>query len=111
MPDRFIDEPITPVKESIDVSFMASGGPGLPRAFLWRGRTVEVVAVLRFWHDTGQCDRGSEEIYVRKHWFEVETAEDGTMKIYFERQPRRGKKGPRWWLFSIREPGKGTAGA
>ncbi len=25
------------------------------------------------------------------------------MKIYFERQPRRGKKEPRWWLFSIRE--------
>ncbi len=107
MPDRFIDEPITPVTATIDTVPMAAGAPGLPRTFLWRDRTVEVVAVLRAWHDTGQCDRGSDEMYVRKHWFEVETVRDGTMKIYFERQPRRGKKAPRWWLFSIRESEEG----
>jgi hypothetical protein len=26
------------------------------------------------------------------------------MKLYFERQPRGGRKAARWWLFSIREP-------
>jgi len=43
-------------------------------------------------------------MYVRKHWYEVATKSDGIMKLYFERQPRRGQKGARWWLFSIREP-------
>jgi hypothetical protein len=43
-------------------------------------------------------------MYVRKHWYEVVTASGGTMKLYFERQARRGQKGTRWWLFSIREP-------
>jgi hypothetical protein len=42
-------------------------------------------------------------MYVRKHWYEVATASDGTMKIYFDRQPRGGRKTPRWWLFSICE--------
>jgi hypothetical protein len=45
--------------------------------------------------------------YVRKHWYEVVTASDGTMKLYFERQPRGGRGGARWWLFSIREPEEG----
>jgi hypothetical protein len=26
------------------------------------------------------------------------------MKLYFKRQPRGGRGGARWWLFSIREP-------
>jgi hypothetical protein len=43
-------------------------------------------------------------MYVRKHWHEIATVSDGIMKIYFERQPRRGRTDARWWLFSIREP-------
>ena len=31
----------------------------------------------------------------------VVTTSGSTMKIYFDRQPRRGKRGDRWWLFSI----------
>jgi len=27
---------------------------------------------------------------------------NGTMKIYFDRQARRGRGGARWWLFNIR---------
>lgn len=100
--ERFIGEAITPVAGSFAPAAMAAGEPGLPQAFVWRGRTVEVVAVLRRWHDTGPCSHGSGEMYVRKHWFEVATTA-GTLKLYFERQPRRGRAGRRWWLFSIRE--------
>ena len=32
-------------------------------------------------------------MYVPKHWYEVATASDGIMKIYFERQPRGGEEG------------------
>lgn len=102
MPERFVDEAITPVVATADTARMAAGEPGVPRAFVWQGRRVDVVAVLRSWRETGRCHHGSPEMYVRKHWYEVETAADGIMKIYFERQQRRGKKGPRWWLFSIR---------
>lgn len=104
MHERFVSEAITPVGATIDTAQMSAGEPGLPRQFLWRGRTVEIVAVLRSWHETGRCSHGSPEMYVRKHWFEVATASDGTMKIYFERQSRRGRKGTRWWLFSISGP-------
>jgi hypothetical protein len=103
MPERFISEAITPLADTIDTARMAAGEPGLPRRFLWRGETVEVVSVLRVWHETGRCTHGSPEQYVRKHWFEVATASGATMKLYFERHPRRGLKESRWWLFSVRD--------
>jgi len=104
MHERFISEAIKPSTETADASRMAVGEPGLPREFVWRGRTVTVRAVLRSWRETGRCRHGSPEMYVRKHWYEVATVSDGTMKIYFERQPRRGRGKARWWLFSVREP-------
>jgi hypothetical protein len=104
MPERFVSEAIRPVAGTGDTARMAIGEPGLPREFVWRGRTISVTAVLRSWRETGKCRHGSPEMYVRKHWYEVATASDGTLKLYFERQPRGGRKGARWWLFSIREP-------
>ena len=109
MRERFVDEAIIPVAATCDTSLMAAGEPGLPREFMWQGRTYEVLAVIRSWRETGKCSHGSPEMYVRKHWFEVATTSGETMKIYFERQPRRGQKGPRWWLFSIQEPGEGSS--
>jgi len=102
MAERFVDEPLVPVSSTADTSLMAAGGPGLPRAFLWRGRKVEVAAVLRSWRESGKCRHGSGEMYARRHWFEVTTTGGATMKIYFDRQPRGGRKEPRWWLFTIR---------
>lgn len=109
MRERFVSEAIIPVVATSDTLRMAAGEPGLPREFLWRGRTIEIAAVIRTWHETGRCSHGSPEKYVRRHWFEVTTTCGETMKIYFERQPRRGQKGARWWLFSISEPEEGTA--
>ncbi len=109
MPERFISEAIQPVAEMYDTARMAVGEPGLPREFVWRGRTIAVAAVLRTWRDTGKCRHGSPELYVRKHWFEITTTANDTMKIYFDRQPRGGRHGARWWLFSISEPEKRPA--
>ena len=109
MPERFVSEPIDPVTETSDTSRMAIGEPGLPRQFVWRGRVVEITRVLRSWRRTGPCRHGSDEKYVRKHWYEVQTLADGTMTIYFDRQPRRSSKAPRWWLFSIREAKNGSS--
>jgi phosphoribosylglycinamide formyltransferase-1 len=106
MPERFVSEPISPVSGTVDTARMAIGEPGLAVEFVWRGRTISATAVLRTWHETGRCRHGSPERYVRKHWYEVATASDGMMKLYFDRQPRRGRKGPRWWLFSVCEDGE-----
>ena len=101
MHEQFISEVIKPVIATCDTARMAAGEPGLPEEFVWRGQTVKIVAVLRAWRETGKCRHGSPERYVRKHWFEVETNSLGPMKIYFDRQPRGGRKAGRWWLFSI----------
>jgi phosphoribosylglycinamide formyltransferase-1 len=104
MPEHFISEAIEPVVGTIDTARMAPGAPGLPREFRWRRETINIVKVLKAWHDTGPCRNGSEEKYVRKHWFQVETSSGTRMKIYFERQSRSGRTKSRWWLFSIEEP-------
>jgi phosphoribosylglycinamide formyltransferase-1 len=104
MPEHFVSEAIQPVVETIDTTHMAPGAPGLPQQFRWKRQTISIVNVLKAWHETGPCRNGSEEAYVRKHWFEVETASGPRMKIYFERQPRSGRSKSRWWLFSIEEP-------
>lgn len=108
MPNRLISEALAPLAATSDTARMAAGEPGLPREFVWRGRTIRITAVLRAWKETGKCHHGSPERYVRKHWYEVATEADGTLKIYFDRQPRRGRKEPRWWLFSIEEQDTGT---
>lgn len=100
MPERFISEALEPITAGADTARMATGEPGLPEAFRWRGRLVEVRQVLRSWHESGRCSHGSPELYLRRHWFELET-NCGRLKVYFERQPHRGKKGPRWWLYSM----------
>jgi hypothetical protein len=101
--DRFISEPLTPVASTCDTARMATGEPGLPKQFRWRDGTIDVVAVLDAWRETGPCHHGSGEKYARKHWYQIQTPEKTTMKIYFERQARGGRKVPRWWLFSIAE--------
>ncbi|MFZ0132487.1 MAG: DUF6504 family protein [Desulfobacterales bacterium] len=108
IPEKFISEPIKPLTETADTSRMAIGEPGLPNKFVWRGQTICVTVVLRTWRETGKCRHGSPEMYVRKHWYEVLTETDGVMKIYFERQARRGKGKARWWLFSLLESEKGS---
>ena len=100
---KFISESIKPVVVTADTNAMATGGPGLPNEFIWRGKVLGISTVLRTWHDTGPCRNGSLESYVRKHWFEVETTSNQRAKIYFDRQPRGRKLTKRWWLYSIED--------
>jgi phosphoribosylglycinamide formyltransferase-1 len=103
--ERFVGEPLLPRVETADASRMALGEPGLPTEFEWRGRRLRVRACLRAWRETGPCRHGSGERYVRKHWYELATESDGVLRVYFDRQPRPGSRGPRWWLFSVLDPG------
>jgi phosphoribosylglycinamide formyltransferase-1 len=96
----FIGDPLTPIGGAADAARMAAGEPGLPRQFDWRGETIDVSTVVRSWREVGPCTHGSDERYVKKHWFEIDTPL-GRMTVYFERQSRGGSKKQRWWLYTM----------
>ena len=98
-PQEFVSEAIVPAVASFDAAAMARGEPGLPKSFTWRGRSYVLVRVRSTWKSTGK-DRG--EVYLRRHWFEVETEGGERMTIYCERQAKNTKKPKaRWWLYSL----------
>lgn len=101
---QFVGEAIRPETATLDTSKMVAGEPGFPAVFHWRRRTLRIAGVSRTWRETGPCDHGSGEAYVRKHWFEAVTDAGQTLEIYFERRARPGDVKRRWWLFAIREP-------
>ncbi len=101
MPEEFISEVIKPDTSTFDTSRMAVGEPGLPYKFSWRDQTVIVKELIRTWRETGPCRHGSNEQYVRKHWYEVKTAEHGTMKIYFDKGKLGSRKEMGWRLYTI----------
>ena len=105
--ETFVGEPIYPEDDSFSVSPMATGKPGLPRTFSWKGEKFSVLEILQEWKEAGDCRHGSGERYVRKHWFRIRTTENLEMRIYFERQARTSG-GSRWRLYTFR---KGDAGA
>ncbi len=102
---RFVGEPIEPIGETMDTRRMATGEPGLPMRFRWRGEEHEVAEVLEQWRQTGPCRSGSDEQYVRKHWYRVRTKAGVEMRLYFERQARSVRERKvRWWLHSLIRP-------
>jgi hypothetical protein len=103
MSERFISEALRPDRDTLDPSRMAAGGPGLPGVFHWRGQILRVRSVVRAWRETGPCHHGSDEQYVRKHWYEVQIGDGQVAKIYFERHPRSAKGKGRWWLYTLGE--------
>jgi len=100
--ERLISEAIRPAPDSMDTARMASGQPGLPHVFLWRGKTVRIRKILRQWRETGPCRHGSGEKYLRKYWYEVETGTEGVMKIYFLKPGKGNSKDAGWRLFSVK---------
>ena len=103
MNTSFIGEPIIPDDTSFAAADMATGAPGLPRAFTWNGRQYQVLELLEQWKEAGDCHHGSGERYVRKHWFRVRVTGDLEMRLYFERQ-RRSSGGSRWRLYTLTAP-------
>ena len=101
MKKHFIGEAIEPAAETLDNRRMARGEPGLPKRFRWRGEEHEVAEVLESWRQTGPCTSGSDEQYVRKHWYRIRTTAGAEMTLYFDRQARSAReRKTRWWLHS-----------
>ena len=47
--EEFVSEPITPLAGTFDAGAMASGMPGLPSGFEWRGKSFQLVGRLESW--------------------------------------------------------------
>ena len=103
--EEFISEPLQPVAGTAQATGMAKGEPGFPGRFIWRGNECTLAEVLRTWKQSGPCKSGSDEIYLRKHWFRIRTTNGLEMTIYFERQPRSKRQAKaRWWLYTVAQP-------
>jgi hypothetical protein len=101
-PEEFISEAIQPAVGSFDVGAMSRGEPGLPSQFKWRGKTYIVVRLLSAWKSSSR-EGGVGELYLRRHWFSIETANGEFMTLYCERQAKNRKQPKaRWWLYSMR---------
>ena len=94
---RFVSAPIVAGGDGF-VTPASGSEPPVPRAFRWGERTLEIASVLRTWRST-KTDRG--DAYLRRHWFELETASGAKLEVYFDREARRGA--PQWWLYTIDE--------
>lgn len=81
---------------------MHAGEPLVPGAFRWRGDRYPVIHILEAGRGLGPCTHGSGELYVRRHWYRIETRDSVVLRVYFERRPRSGgKSAKRWWLYSV----------
>jgi hypothetical protein len=108
-PPDFICEPIVPDPGTADMSSMARGEPGLPRSFNWRDKHYAVARVVSNWK-TSTRDRG--DLYLRKHWFEIETTDGARMTLYCDRQTKnRNKPKSRWWLYTFIPSGRASSPA
>ena len=100
--EQFISEPLKPIAGSLDTSGMARGEPGLPGEFIWRKKRYRVVHVLEKSKSSGPCRNGANEMYLRRHWYKIETSPKQVMTVYCERQPRSGKQAKqRWFVYSV----------
>ena len=101
----FVSDVITPVKGTFDAIGMATGEPGLPGKFRWRGREFEVEKVLERWKEYGSCTHGSGERYVRKHGFRVAVVNGPILTLFFQRTfGGSGKRAARWWVSRVEDP-------
>jgi len=99
MPRQFVSQPLQPIGATFDPAKMSHGEPSLPVAFEWNDQQLKIRSQIRTWRST-KTDRG--DVYLARHWFELEVEDGRRAVVYFERQAPR--KAPRWWLYTIEEP-------
>ena len=100
---RMVSEPIDPEAGSFDAGAMASGVPGLPAAFVWRGSPRQVLACERAWKGL-RSEASSGELYLRRHYYELEMDDGARWVVYCLRQSSSAKGGRhRWYLYTIED--------
>ena len=100
-PGRLISEPIDPLRGAGDPLAMSRGEPGLPPAFVWRGRSHRIARVEESRRRLGP-EPSMQEKYLRRHEYRLRMADGSIWLVYCLRQPPRGRPaGPRWFLARI----------
>jgi len=104
--DEFVSEPIEPAGDGFDTAAMSRGEPGIARAFRWRGRAYHVVARISQWKSSSrEGGRATADLYLRRHYYELQMDDGSRWTVYFERQPRRSASPrARWFLYTRRPP-------
>ena len=98
--EHLISEPVAPAAGSFNTELMASGVPGVPMVFSWRGCEYRVTRLLDSWKNFRACRNDSGEHYINKHFFRVETESGEIMTLY---RARTGSKKDAWVLYTIQE--------
>jgi len=101
--ESFVGEAVTPKPGTFDTAIMATGAPGVPHQFTWRGTEYKIAAIVETWKTVGACTSGGDEKYVRRHYYRVRTTSGDTMTLYCDRHAARGKSPTknRWTLYTI----------
>lgn len=92
---RFVSAPLTPKEEGF-VTVADGSAPPIPSGFAWKEGEFHITAVLRAWRSS-KSDRG--DTYLKRHWFELQTAEGSRIQVYYDREARKGAA--HWWLYTI----------
>ena len=92
---RFVSAPLTPSGDGF-ITAADGSAPPVPTAFQWKEGEFRINAVLRSWRST-KTDRG--DTYLKRHWFELQTAQGATIEVYYDRESRHSP----WWLYTIAE--------
>lgn len=92
----FISKPLQSEATSFEADAHGRIEPGVPRAFTFGAQRLVVVRVVREWR-SNKSDRG--DLYLKRHWYEIEIDDGRIAVVYFDRGAKRGA--PRWWLFSL----------
>jgi hypothetical protein len=97
-PEQFISVRILPDPSAFDPAAAVIGEPALPMRFTWHKRNIAVRHVISRWkeHDPDRT-YGSDQFYLRRHWFEVEIDDGSIMKLHFQRQPGTGRSPKTRW--------------
>ena len=103
--EKLISEPVTPVAGSFNTAAMATGSPGVPMAFVWRGKEYRVARIMAERKTLRGCRNGSGEKYIDKHIFTVKAESGETMTLY---RARTGSKGDSWVLYTIANESEGV---
>jgi phosphoribosylglycinamide formyltransferase-1 len=106
--ETLISESIVPAAGSFNAAAMASGIPGVPMEFRWRGDDYRVTKILDSWKNLRSCRSGSGEQYINKHFFLVETDAGAVMTLY---RTRSGSKKDTWMLYTIHDSPQTAEGA
>ena len=108
-PIRFIGQPI---EVQFDVPPVLEKKPDCPDRFVWAGKTYQVVTMLSNWHDYGRKGRMAQNMQeghatvaaargswgVGRDYFRVRTDSDRVFDLYYDRAPRKNRKGE-WFLY------------